>query len=292
MRHLIINADGYGFTAGISRAIEECINFGTVRSISVNINFKYAESLVELVQRHPEISVGCHINPIVGKPIMAPGKVPTLLDDNGEFLYRSFSRRFLTGRIKLPELRAEMMAQIGKTHALAGKTFSHIDFHMGLHKLPGLYGLFLDVAEKSGVKRIRGYRYLVGMESKLPRLRHFLYLFESSTRIPKYLVQLWQWKKARDRKLAIPDQWVGITHLGERPNTISIENYLMMLKNVPRGFSEFVVHPGYVDESLKRWSTYLEQRELEREVLLSPQFRDALRSFDIRLAGYRDIPLR
>ena len=36
MRCLIINADGYGFTPGTTRAIEECIAFGTVRSLSVN----------------------------------------------------------------------------------------------------------------------------------------------------------------------------------------------------------------------------------------------------------------
>ena len=48
----------------------------------------------------------------------------------------------------------------------SGPAFSHVDFHMGLHRLPRLYDLFLDVAQATGVRRIRTHRYLVGMESR------------------------------------------------------------------------------------------------------------------------------
>jgi len=291
MRYLIINADGYGFTAGVSRAIEECVEFGTVRSLSANVNFKHADGLARLVRRHPELSVGCHVNPIVGRPVMAPDKVPTLLDESGAFFYKTFTRRFLSGHIRLAELRAEMIAQVENASELVGTAFSHIDFHMGLHRLPGLYEVFLGVAERSGVGRIRTHRYLVGMESPYPRLRHFVHMFESPIRVPKFLWNLWLRKKGLARQLAMPDRRVEITHMGFRPRTIALENYLMLIGNLPHGYNEFVVHPGYVDEDLMRWSTYLEQRTLERQMLLSMEFRDALYSSDVRLAGYRDIPL-
>lgn len=291
MRHLIINADGYGFTAGISLAIEECIGFGTVRSLSANVNFKYADGLAPLVRKYPDLSVGCHVNPIVGRPVLPYEKVPTLLNGDGEFFYQTFFRRFMRGQIRLSELRAEMIAQVEKTRDLAGTAFSHIDFHMGLHRLPGLHEVFLDIASRT-VRRIRTHRYVVGLESKRPCLRHLLYMGESPTRIPKYLWNLWLRKKALDRRLAMPDHWVGIAHLGLRRNTISVKNYLTMLRNLPHGFNEFVAHPGYVDNDLKRWATYLDQRVLERQVLLSPEFREALFSSDVHLAGYRDIPLK
>jgi predicted glycoside hydrolase/deacetylase ChbG (UPF0249 family) len=292
VRCLIINADGYGFTAGTTTAVEECIAFGTVRSLSVNVNFKHADGLAALVRRYPDLSVGCHINPLVGPPVLPPDKIPTLLDENGEFLYKAFTRNFFKRRIRLSELRAEMGAQVEKTREMAGKAFSHIDFHMGLHRLPGIYAAFLDVVETSGVRRIRTHRYRVGMESKFPRLRHFFYLFETTTRIPKFLWNLYLRRMALKRRLVMPDYWVGITNNASRPEDISVKNYLMMLKNLPQGFCEFVAHPGYVDEELKRWATYLDQRVLEREVLLSSEFRDALRATDIHLAGYRDIPIR
>ena len=292
MRHLIINADGYGFTLGIARAIEECIEFGTVRSVSANVNFEHADRLIQVVKKHPAISVGCHINPIVGRPVLPPHQVPSLVDHNGEFFYRTFSRRFLRGQIRLMELRAEMIAQVQKTRDLVGVAFSHVDFHMGLHRLPGLYSLFLEVLEQSGVRRIRTHRYLVGMESRFPRLRHFLHMFESPTRVFKVMWNIWLRGQALHRSFAMPDRRAEITHMGSRADVITVKNYLMLLKNIPHGFSEFVVHPGYVDNELKRWSTYLDQRMLEREVLLSPDFRNGLRSSDIHLAGYRDIPLK
>jgi len=291
VRYLIINADGYGFTAGVSRAIEECIEFGTVKSLSANVNFKHADGLAALVKKHPELSVGCHLNPVVGRPLLELQNVPTLVDENGEFFYQVFLRRYLRGHLRLAELRAEMMAQINKTRDLVGRAFSHIDFHMGLHRVPGLYQIFLDVVEESGVGRMRTHRYHMGMESRFPRLRHFLHMFESPTRIPKYLWILQLRKKALARHFAMPDRWIGITHMGMRPNTITVDNYLMMLRNLPHGFNEFVAHPGYVDGELKRWSTYLDQRTLERQVLLSKDLRDALSSSDCRLVGYRDIAL-
>ena len=196
-----------------------------------------------------------------------------------------------SGRIRLAELRAEMMAQANKARDLAGAAFSHVDFHMGLHRVPGLYQLFLEVAEKSGARRIRTHRYLVGMENKYPQLRHLLFMFQSVTRIPKFLWNLRLRKMAKDRGLAMPDRWVEITNMGSRPKSITVENYLRMLRHLPRGFNEFVAHPGYVDDELRRWSTYLDQRVLESQVLLSTKFRDGLRCSGVCLAGYRDIPI-
>lgn len=89
----------------------------------------------------------------------------------------------------------------------------------------------------------------------------------------------------------MPDYWLSISNMG-RPNSITLANYLRMLTNLPRGVSEFVAHPAYVDDELRRFSTYIGQRVEERAVLMDPRFREALRDPAIRLCGYRDIPAR
>lgn len=291
MRHLIINADGYGFTEGITRAIEECIDFGTVRSLSANVNYPRAEGLRELVARRPDLSVGCHLNPIVGRPLLAPERIPSLVNAEGLFHYREFEKRFQAGRIRHDELRAELSAQLDRTRELAGACFSHVDFHMGLHRLPRLYPLFLELAEASGTGRIRTHRYLAGMESLHPRLRHAAYMFERPDRLPKYAWNLLLRRRAWKRGFAMPDYWLSISNMG-RPNSITLGNYLRMLKNLPRGFSEFVAHPAYVDDDLLRSSIYVSQRVEERAVLMDPRFREALQGHAVRLSGYRDIPTR
>jgi predicted glycoside hydrolase/deacetylase ChbG (UPF0249 family) len=88
----------------------------------------------------------------------------------------------------------------------------------------------------------------------------------------------------------MPDSWVEITALGRRKGSVSLKNYTRLLANVPEGFHEFVTHPGYVDDELRRWSTYLTPREDERRALLDPRFRDALATSGVVLSGYRDIP--
>jgi hypothetical protein len=291
VRYLIINADGYGFTEGVTRAIEECVAFGTVRSLSANVNFPAAERLADFRRRFPDLSVGCHLNPIVGRPILPAGRVASLLDGEGQFLYRSFVRHFLRGRIRLRELRDELMAQIERTRELAGPSFSHVDFHMGLHRLPRLYSLFLELAAASKTGRIRTHLYRVGLEGRWPRRDHLLHLLRRADRIPKYAWNLALRARAKRRGLAMPDRWVTFADPDAVAKEGALEPYLRLLKNLPQGVSELVVHPAYVDEDLSRWSTWLEPREVERRLLLDTRFRDALRSSTVALAGYRDIPL-
>lgn len=291
MKGLIINADGYGFTAGVTNAIEQCIEYGTVSSVSANINFPHAEGLRDLVKRHPSLSVGCHLNPVVGSPVSRPEEIPSLINDKGEFWYRMFQKRFSQGLINTRELRGELLAQIQRTRGLAGGSFTHVDFHMGLHRLPGLYPIFLDVAELSGAGRIRTHKYRLGMERTNPRLAHILHLLKGPTRIPKYLYNLHLRRRALQRGLRMPDAWIEITAMMSNPERITVKNYLTMLKNLPDGCSEFVVHPGVVDDQLRRWSTYLEPRERELQVLLDPALREGLRRSGVRLMSYKDISL-
>jgi predicted glycoside hydrolase/deacetylase ChbG (UPF0249 family) len=289
MKGLIINADGYGFTAGVTKAIEECLHFGTVSSISANVNFPHAEGLRDLVRQYPNISVGCHLNPVIGRPVSRPEYVASLINDKGEFWYRTFRQRFSKGFIDKRELREELLVQIRRTRELAGEAFTHVDFHMGLHRIPGLYPIFLDVAKQSGVGRIRTHKYRLGMESRYPRLAHMRHLLGGPERIPKHWYNLSLRSRALRRGLRMPDAWVEITGMMSHPERITVDNYLMMLKNLPDGCSEFVVHPGFVDDELRRWSTYLEPREKELQVLCSLAFRDGLRKSGVAIRSYKDI---
>jgi predicted glycoside hydrolase/deacetylase ChbG (UPF0249 family) len=293
VRHLIINADGYGFTEGVTRAIEECIEFGTVRSVSANVNFPWAEGIRGLVKRHPWISVGCHLNPVVGRPILSPQEVPTLVNEAGEFHYHSFARRFKAGRIRRDELRRELTAQVEHTRSLAGDCFSHVDFHKGLHRLPRLYPLFLDVALASGTGRIRTHRYI-----KVPLVSH---------RLPPRSLAAWAQLPVQSSKhgynrvlrqialvrgLSMPDAWLVLKGFSPQRDVMTGQLLAEVVRGTPDGCYELVLHPGYVDDELRRWSTLLDPRENELRALLAPMVKAALEEAGVRLSGYRDIPTR
>lgn len=288
-RRLIINADGYGFTQGITRAITECVAFGVVRSLSANVNFSHADGLADLVRDHPDLSVGCHLNPVVGQPVLPLGDVPSLVNEKGEFFYREFNRRLNSGHILLSELKAELLAQIERCRALAGDAFSHLDFHMGKHRLPKLYPLFLEVVSESGIRRIRTHRDRLGVESKWRRVQSLKHYLSRPAGIAYEMWDLWLRRRALRAGLAMPDWLLGISNRGGRSETMTVSAWIQLLKNVPPGTSEVIVHPAYIDDELRKWATYVKPRELERKVLLSPDFRDAMIRSGVYLAGYRDI---
>jgi len=290
-RGLIINADGYGIERGVNDAIEECIEFGTVSSISSNVNFPLSTELPDLLKKFPRLSVGCHLNPVIGKPVLPPDKIPSLVNATGEFHYHEFDRKLNSGWIVLRELESELLAQVQRCRDLAGHAFSHIDCHMGKHRLPFFYPTFLRVVKASRVGRIRTHRYRIVMESSNQFRGTLSYYSSHPMRLTIYawnvLLRVW----AIAQGLLMPDWWLSIGDMGSRPETISVTTWCEMLQNVPLGVSEFVVHPAYVVEGSSTWTNYLWQREKEREVLCSDAFRSSLISSGVRLLTYRDIPL-
>lgn len=291
MRRLIVNADGYGLAPGVSRAIEECVAFGTVRSVSANVNFEGAEGLRDLLTRFPHISVGCHLNPVVGPPVLPPTRVRSLVDGDGLFHYRDFRARFRQRRIDEGELSAELRAQVARTSLLAGARFTHVDFHMGLHRMPRLYRLFLDVAVESGVGRVRTHRYRAGLVSSPRRLAHWRYVAARPDRLVKYAYNVGLRVPARRRGLAMPDSWVTIDDVVDHPDRISSDSFVRLLANLPAGWHEFVAHPGHVDDELAKWSTYLAPRQRELAMLTTPEVREAFDACGVLPVGYGDMPV-
>ncbi len=80
-------------------------------------------------------------------------------------------------------------------------------------------------------------------------------------------------------------QWGGESH----PETIGISNLLQILETkVTEGVTELMCHPGYADPELR--SSYTAEREIELLTLCDPALPEILRSREIRLVGFRDLP--
>lgn len=62
-----------------------------------------------------------------------------------------------------------------------------------------------------------------------------------------------------------------------------------ILSNVPEGVSEVYCHPAYVDETLKKYATYVHERENEREVLTNPKLKQAIQQKGIKLISFHDL---
>src|ERR1700730_13279363 len=114
MRRLIVNADDFGFTAGVNRAIVEAHTRGIVTSSALMANGRAFDDAVRLAKTVPSRSVACHVVLIDGEPVLAAKQLPSITSATARFgdALKSFAARALAGRMNPQEIEAEAGAQI------------------------------------------------------------------------------------------------------------------------------------------------------------------------------------
>jgi chitin disaccharide deacetylase len=129
MKRLIVNADDFGYTPGVTRGILRAHKNGIVTSTTVMINMPYAEESLRMAREQaPDLGVGLHLNLTAGTPLSAPNLVPDLVDKNGEFLSRETLLPKLSS-IDPGQLACEIQAQAQRFVELMGKPPDHLDSH-------------------------------------------------------------------------------------------------------------------------------------------------------------------
>src|ERR1700729_307855 len=69
---LILNADDFGLTAGINRAIGELHAAGALTSATLMANGPAFDDAVRVASAHPTLGVGCHVVLTDGAPVSPP----------------------------------------------------------------------------------------------------------------------------------------------------------------------------------------------------------------------------
>jgi hypothetical protein len=284
-KYLIVNADGFGFTRGINRGIEEAVAHGIVTSISVNANFDPIEDLPEFVRTYPHISVGVHLNPVVGRPLADLTLIPTLVDGEGNFHYREFSHRLLHGRIDPGELTYELTLQIERVREM-GIRISHLDSHQNQHLYPTYFPVFMDLLKRHGIACMRTHAHFAPADSPRFRLDRWLFYLRQPARLPVHLFTRYMMWRARRQGAIMADRLLTTASSG---NKAELQHWLQLLRNVPAGWSEVYCHPAYPDDELRRWATYVEERRREVAVLSSPDTREEIGRCGIELKSFHDL---
>lgn len=286
MRRLIVNADDFGYTSGVNRAIVEAHTRGVVTSSTLMASGRAFADAVALAKTVPTLSVGCHVVLIDGEPLVEPERVPSLTasrkfrDD-----MKAFAARALAGKIDATEITAEATAQIRKIQS-AGLAISHVDTHKHTHLFPQILRPLLRAAGECGVKAVRnpfGPRFPLRSSQLLRKPR--LWTRYAEVRILRRFAGSFHDSVKREG-FVTPDGTLGIEVTG----TLNEKLFQAIAGSIPDGTWEFVCHPGYNDEELQAASTRLRaSRETELRVLTLPAARDLLSREGIELISYRDV---
>lgn len=286
MRRLIVNADDFGFTSGVNRAIVEAHSQGVVTSSTLMANGPAFVEAAQLAKAAPGLSVGCHVVLTDGEPVLEATQLRSLTR-GARFRdgMMAFAARAVTGSMDADEITAEAAAQIQKIQS-AGIAVSHIDTHKHTHLFPRILRPLLRAAAACGVRSVRNpFGPRLPMRSSHLLARPSLWTRYFEVRILGGFAG--KFREAVDREgFSTPDGTLGIVVTG----ALDEELFYALARSIPEGTWEFVCHPGYNDADLQAGKTRLRQsRETELRVLTLPAAREVLTQQGIELISYREL---
>jgi chitin disaccharide deacetylase len=280
-KRLIVNADDFGLTSGVNRAIIEGHTRGAVTSATLMANMSAFDSAVRLAKEHPSLGVGLHINITQGRPVAEALRVGSLLNDRGEFWGTSGAvfKRLLAGRLKIEEVVVELRAQIEKA-LNAGLRLTHVDSHKHTHALPQICEAIISTVKDYGINAVRAPRERWRFDREA---ESFEVIKQSAGAFG--ISQLCRVSDAKLKRsdMKKPDFFFGVARTGFWTKPWLID----LIERLPAGASELMCHPGYEDAELDGVKTRLRaSRTNELRLLTDPDVVAKLKENGVELINF------
>lgn len=279
MRFLIVNADDFGLTAGVNRAVVELHAAGVLTSTTLMARAGATCEAIDMGVTTPSLGVGCHVVLVDGEPVLPPSQIPTLVDRKTGYFppkLTTFLARLFSARIAVKEIEAEATAQITLLQE-KGLELSHIDTHKHTHMFPAVLRPLLRAASAAGIHAVRN-PFEPAWAVRATAGAGWARCFE---------VNLLRNLELHCRRIIdqegfdTTDGTIAVVGTG----VLNAATVRALLQAMPDGTWELVTHPGYNDADLAKVRTRLRSsRDVEREGLL------AIREFPgTKLKSYRDL---
>lgn len=260
-RLLIINADDFGMCHSVNEAIICALEKGIVSSTTLMVPCPWAEHAMDFLASHPNISFGIHLT-VVSEwvnyrwgPVSSRKLIPSLIDESGYFY--SFERMLeLLSQVRLDQLETEFRAQI-EIVLSAGLKPTHLDWHaLRIGDRTDIYNLMYKLANEYGLAlRVRGKSMIEEIQGKGLPCNDYDFL-------DSYLIDPL-----------------------DKP-----ESYKKMLRELPKGLSEWAVHPGLDRAELRaieRDNNYI--RQMDFDFLMSQEAKEMVDQEGIIILDYSSL---
>jgi len=270
-RRLIVNADDFGRSASINRAVIRAHREGILTTASLMTNEPAFAEAVALARENPDLGGGLHLALICGHSALPQKKIPGLVNPDREFdanPARVGMRYFFRRRLR-DQLRAEIHEQF-KKFADTGLLLDHVNGHLHLHLHPTVFRILMEDATQLGIERLRLTFDPFWLNVRLSS-GHWRY------RAMHALIHHCLAASARPRLKSR-----GIRHtravFGLLQNERVDETYVTkLLPRLPAGDSELYSHPS------------LDEFRNEFDALISPRVRAQIDTQRIQLIRYQDL---
>ena len=248
---LVIRADDFGFSHASNMALEKILNEGTLTAASVIVNTGWLDETVEILKKHPEVSVGVHVClnsewvPYKWGPVLPAKEVPSLVDEWGHFF--GTRKDFLAHNPNPDEVEKEIRAQVDLA-IRKGLKISYMDHHMGMAvTTPQMRERFVKVAKEKGLGISRWFGEMNGP---------VVYSIEPEKKLDFLVSGL--------EKLTQPGLYLIVCHTAMKSPEIEILRDLNA--NGPKNMADY--------------------RQAECDMLCSPRLKQVIQEKGIELVGY------
>ncbi len=244
---LIVTADDFNLSEGVSRGIRDAHQHGIVTETSVMVNLGDLRRAAELLAEAPRLAIGLHLNLTRGRPLAPPHAVAELLGHDGHFLG---SPQALPPYVRTEAVQAEFQAQLQTFAQVFGRLPQHLDTHHHVHHHPIILDALLDLAVPLQLP-------VRGLDSHMRAI-------------------------IRARGVGSPAHFLG--DAGQEPYW-TMARLVSTIRALEAGITELMCHPGYFDEAIA-YSRYGRQRDVEREALCDPVVAATMQETDAQLVTY------
>jgi hypothetical protein len=255
---IVLCADDYALTQGISRAVGELAAARRLSATSVMVTTPHWPATVPRLRVHRgHLAVGLHFNLTHGSPV---GPMPRLAPNNTLPTRNQLLVRALAGMVDRGEIGQEVERQLDAFERGMGFPPDHVDGHEHVHVLPGIRGPLLDAVSR----RYCGCKPLVrdpsdGWKAIAARgVARFKALAVAA---------LSQQFGASARKLGVPTNqgFSGFSDFDvNQPYIQELERAL--IEPGPRHI--VMCHPGHPDAELATTDPVVERRRMEYDALM------------------------
>ncbi len=293
-KQLIINADDYGLSTPVSEGIIKGWSEGIISSTSAIMNMRKAS---HWVKNAPEaMPIGLHLNVTLGQPVLAPELVPTLVNAQGNFYSLiELLKRFRD--VSFDELRAEAQAQAAR-FMRSGRSFDHIDYHQHVFVIyDPFFPIVVELAQQYDVPIRQPIPIKVKVPNKKTSTDYVWDYVQLGLQNPVLMMQtlpkmvLWERERTKDieaHSLRTPNHL-----LLDLFRNYSYEKFEAIIKQIPEGVTEMVVHPALnstADKAGEYTERYgLEERSSELDLLCDDRARAFLISQSIELTNFSSL---
>jgi len=273
---LVLCADDFGLTEGVSHGIIDLVEMGRLSAASAMTTHRWWPRLgPALREAGPGIGIGLHLNLTSGAPLgpmrgLAPdGRLPPL----GALIALA-----LPGSLDTEEVRAEIERQLDAFMTVMDRPPDFVDGHQHVHVLPGIRRMLLFALRRRG---LQGRLWLRDPADGLRPIARRRSAMGKAALVRAFALGFG--RAARRAGFDTNEGFSGFSAFDPRAS-FEREMHRFVVRLGPRPV--VMCHPGYVDDELRAVDPVVATRAEELAYLASPRFGELLDVLDIDLVPW------